>query len=41
MKKYVDFGFGSLLLSIAFLFASAVFMGWIEFIKNGWGVPHC
>lgn len=41
MKKYIEFGFGTLLLSISSLFFSAVAMAWIEFVKNGWSVPHC
>ncbi len=41
MKKYIDFGFGSFLLSFASLFFSAVVMSWIEFVENGFAVPHC
>lgn len=48
MKKYVDFAVGtfifsvgSIVLSLAFDFFSALVMAWTVFVKNGFSIPHC
>lgn len=48
MKKYLDFAVGTFIfsigsigLSLAFDFFSALVMVWIAFVKNGFSIPHC